>query len=124
MEDRIEAATYMMAVAGTGGKATFRNIRPEVLKSVINVLERMGTSIKSYENIMEVSAPRKLKSPGFVVTQPYPGFPTDCQPQLMTLLTCAEGLCTIREEIFESRFTHKKELVKMGANIEICRCAC
>lgn len=120
MEDRIEAATYMMAVAGTGGKATFRNIRPEVLKSVINVLERMGTSIKSYENIMEVSAPRKLKSPGFVVTQPYPGFPTDCQPQLMTLLTCAEGLCTIREEIFESRFTHKKELVKMGANIEIC----
>lgn len=120
MEDRIEAATYIMATAGTGGKTTFRNIRPEYLKSVLWVLERMGVYVKSWDNILEVSAPRSLKSPGFVVTEPYPGFPTDCQPQLMTLLTGARGISTIREEIFESRFTHKKELVKMGANIEIC----
>ena len=120
MEDRIEAATYMMAVAGTGGKATFRNIRPELLESVISVLERMGVRIKSYDNLMELAAPKRLKSPGFVVTAPYPGFPTDCQPQLLTLAACASGLTTIREEIFESRFTHKKELMKMGANIEIC----
>ena len=120
MEDRIEAATYLMAVAGTGGKATFRNIRHELLQSVISVLERMGVRIKSYDNLMELAAPERLKSPGFVVTEPYPGFPTDCQPQLLTLAACASGLTTIREEIFESRFTHKKELMKMGANIDIC----
>lgn len=120
MEDRVEAATYIMATAGTGGKVTFRNIRPELLKSVLSVLERMGVYIRSWEDILEINAPRMLKSPGFVVTEPYPGFPTDCQPQLMTLMTGAKGLSTIREEIFESRFTHKKELVKMGADIEIC----
>ncbi len=120
MEDRIEAATYMMGVAGTGGSATFRNIRPEFLKPVIGVLKGMGAEIKSYDNIIRVDGPERLKSPGFVITEPYPGFPTDCQPQLLTLVTCAAGLTTIREEIFESRFTHKKELVKMGANIEIC----
>ena len=120
MEDRIEAATYMMAVAGTGGKTTLRNIRGEFLQAVISVLERMGAEIKAYDNLIEIEAPKRLKSPGFVVTEPYPGFPTDCQPQLLTLASCAAGLTTIREEIFESRFTHKKELIKMGANIEIC----
>lgn len=120
MEDRIEAATYMMAVLGTGGKAAFRNIRPELMKSVFTVLERMGARIRASCDVVEVSAPRNLNGAGFVVTEPYPGFPTDCQPQLLTLATAAKGLTTIREEIFESRFTHKKELIKMGANIEIC----
>ncbi len=120
MEDRIEAATYMMAAAGTGGRITLRNIRAEFLRAVICVLERMGAVVKSCDNIIEIEAQKKLKSPGFVVTEPYPGFPTDCQPQLLTLTACAAGLTTIREEIFESRFTHKKELIKMGANIEIC----
>lgn len=64
--------------------------------------------------------PTLLYSPGIVVTAPYPGFPTDCQPQLLTLTAQAEGLTTIREEVFDSRFTHKKELMKMGANIETC----
>ena len=69
---------------------------------------------------MEVSCRKRLKSPGIVITQPYPGYPTDCQPQLMSLLSRAEGTATIREEIFENRFTHKKDLMKMGANIETC----
>ena len=80
----------------------------------------MGARIRTSCDVVEISAPRSLNGAGFVVTEPYPGFPTDCQPQLLTLATAAKGLTTIREEIFESRFTHKKELTKMGANIEIC----
>lgn len=120
MEDRIEAATYMAAVLGTGGRAVFRNIRAELLKPVLEIFLRMGAGLRTFDDAIELSAPRRLKSPGMIVTQPYPGFPTDFQPQLMTLVTAAEGRTMIREEIFENRFTHKKELVKMGANIEIC----
>lgn len=120
MEDRIEAATYMTAVLGTGGSAVFHNVTDKIMQSVLIVLERMGAHITSYDNAIEVSAPLKLTAAGRVATAPYPGFPTDCQPQLLTLATQAEGQTTICEEIFESRFTHKKELIKMGANIEIC----
>lgn len=120
VEDRIEAATYMAAVLATGGRAVFRNIRAELMESVLQVFQRMGGVIRSFANVIEVVSPEKLRSPGIVVTAPFPGFPTDCQPQLLTLCTEAQGLSTIREEVFESRFTHKKELVKMGANIEIC----
>ena len=120
IEDRIEAVTYMCAVLGTCGKAFFRNIRPEIIKSVLNVFKRMGAGIKCYDDGIEIWANRRLNSAGIVVTQPYPGFPTDCQPQLMTLCTTSKGLSTIREEIFESRFTHKNDLINMGADIETC----
>ena len=120
LEDRIEAATYMAAVMGTGGKAVFRNIRPNIMKNVLDVYERMGAEIRTTENMIEIWAPRILKSAGIVVTKPYPGFPTDCQPQLMTLCTKAKGLSTIREEVFENRFGHKNQLIKMGADIETC----
>ena len=118
MEDRIEAATYLMALAGTGGKGVLSGIRSIYLTSVLEVLEQMGCRIRSFEDRIALEAPRRLQSPGCVVTAPYPGFPTDCQPQLLTLAACAEGRTRIREEIFESRFSHKKELAKMGANIE------
>jgi len=120
MEDRIEAATYIMAAAGTGGRLVLRGIRPELLKEVLRAVERMGAAVHASGDIIEVISPRQLRSPGIVVTEPFPGFPTDCQPQLLTVSTVARGLTTIREEIFESRFTHKKELIKMGANIETC----
>jgi len=120
LEDRIEAATYMTAVLGTGGRAVFRNIRAELMKEVLRCFERMGAMVRNYENVIEVWSAGRLKSPGMIVTQPYPGFPTDCQPQLMTLCSAAKGLTTVREEIFESRFTHRKDLVKMGADIETC----
>lgn len=120
MEDRIEAATYMMTVLGTGGRAVFKNIRAELLTPVLDVFSHMGAEVRTFDDVIEIASPQLLKSAGMVVTQPYPGFPTDCQPQLLTLATAAEGMTMIREEIFESRFTHKKELVKMGANIEIC----
>ena len=120
LEDRIEAVTYMCAVLGTGGKAVFRNIRPSIIKDVLKTFERMGAVIRTHENMIEIWPSKMLKSPGIIVTQPYPGFPTDCQPQLMTLCAKAKGLTTIREEIFESRFTHKNDLINMGADIETC----
>lgn len=120
VEDRIEAATYMMAVLASGGRAVLRNIRAELLEDVLRVFRRMGAGIRSFDDVIEIIAPEELKSPGIVVTSPFPGFPTDCQPQLMALCTSADGLATIREEVFESRFAHKKELAKMGANIDIC----
>ena len=120
LEDRIEAATYMMAVLGTRGRGVFRNIRAEFISDVLNVFERMNANVRTYESNIEVWATDRLKSPGIVVTQPYPGFPTDCQPQLMTLASVSRGLTTIREEVFESRFTHKNDLLNMGADIETC----
>lgn len=120
LEDRIEAVTYMCAVLGTGGKAVFRNIRPSIIKEVIKTFEGMGAMVRTYENMIEIWPSKILKSPGIIVTQPYPGFPTDCQPQLMSLCTKAKGITTIREEIFESRFTHKNDLINMGADIETC----
>ena len=120
VEDRIEAATYMAAVMAAKGQAVFHNIRCELMKEVLKVYERMGAVVRSFGNAIEIIAPERIKSPGFVVTEPFPGFPTDCQPQLVTLCTGAGGLTTIREEVFDSRFTHKKELIKMGANIERC----
>lgn len=120
VEDRIEAATYLMAALGTGGHLLLANARAELLQEVLTVLQRMGAEIRSCEDLIELRAPRRLQSPGIVITAPYPGFPTDCQPQLVSLAAAAAGLTTVREEIFENRFTHKKELAKMGADIEIC----
>ena len=120
LEDRIEAATYMAAVIGTGGRAVFRNIRAGYISEILKCFESMGAAVRAYENTIEVWACGRLKSPGMIITQPYPGFPTDFQPQILTLSTVAKGLTTIREEVFESRFTHKNDLLKMGADIEIC----
>ncbi len=120
LEDRIEAATYMAAVIGTGGRAVFRNIRAEYICEILKCFDKMGAAVRTYENTIEVWGCGSLRSPGMVITQPYPGFPTDFQPQLLTLCTVARGLTTIREEVFESRFTHKNDLLKMGADIEIC----
>ena len=120
MGDRIEAATYMMALAGTGGEGILTGAQSLYVSPVTEVMERMGVHIRSWEDRIQVSSRGSLKSPGIVITQPYPGFPTDCQPQLMSLVSRAEGITTIREEIFENRFTHKKDLMKMGANIETC----
>lgn len=110
----------MAAVIGTGGRAVFRNIRAEYISEILKCFESMGAAVRAYENTIEVWACGRLKSPGMIITQPYPGFPTDFQPQILTLSTVAKGLTTIREEVFESRFTHKNDLLKMGADIEIC----
>lgn len=120
MEDRIEAATYLMALAGTGGEGVLTGVRSVYLDEVLSTLKTMGCRIRTFEDRIALSAPARLKSPGSITTAPYPGFPTDCQPQLLTLAAAADGTARIREEIFENRFSHKKDLMKMGANIETC----
>lgn len=120
IEDRIEAATYIAAAIGTGGKIVLRNIRENLVKPFIKTVEKMGAIVKCSSDIIEAVSPKYLKSAGFIVTEPFPGFPTDCQPQILTLATQCKGLTTVREDVFESRFAHKNDLVKMGANIEIC----
>ena len=75
LEDRIEAATYMAAVIGTGGRAVFRNIRAEYISEILKCFESMGAAVRAYENTIEVWACGRLKSPGMIITQPYPGFP-------------------------------------------------
>jgi len=116
--DRIEAGTYIIAAALTKGRLIIKNIDPKIISTEINLLHKMGVNIIKRKNYIIVSRSKKLKSAN-VRTQPYPGFPTDLQAQIMVLMTNAEGVSTIKEDIFENRFMHVSELRRMGAKIEI-----
>ena len=116
--DRIEAGTYLIAGALTGNKITINKVFPKILKNEINILKKMGVFISSSKNSISVRNSQKLKKIN-VSTKPYPGFPTDLQAQLMVLMTQANGLSQIKENIFENRFMHVPELKRMGAQIEI-----
>ena len=116
--DRIEAGTYMIAAAITNGILKIKNINPKIMSAEINLLKKMGVNIIKKENFMTVSCPKRLKSVS-LITKPYPGFPTDLQAQIMVLMTKAEGVSKIKENIFENRFMHVSELRRMGAQIEI-----
>lgn len=121
MPDRIEAGTYMIASAATGGKVFIRNIVPSHVFSLIELLYNIGCKIEIYHNAVYVeSTKRKLDTLGgiSVRTLPYPGFPTDLQAPLTSLLSVTSGASVIEETIFENRFKHVPELVKMGADIE------
>ena len=115
--DRIEVGTYIIAAALTKGKLKIKNINPKIMLTEIRLLRRMGVNIVIKKNFILVSRLKKLKSIN-VVTEPYPGFPTDLQAQIMVLMTKAEGISIIKENIFENRFMHVSELRRMGANIE------
>ena len=117
--DQIEAGTFMFAAAITKGDVTVKNVIPKHLESISAKLLEIGCEIEESDDAVRVVAAKPLTHT-HVKTLPYPGFPTDCQPQLMSIAAAADGLTTIREEIFESRFTHKKDLIKMGADIETC----
>ncbi|MEG1163261.1 MAG: UDP-N-acetylglucosamine 1-carboxyvinyltransferase [Anaerovoracaceae bacterium] len=119
MGDRIEAATYLMAAAGTKGCLEVNHINPRYLMPVTTALEKMGCKIIKTENKIVLQGPEKLKSCGQITTGPYSQYPTDCQPQLMSLCSVAKGKSVITETIFENRFAHGIELNKMGGNIEI-----
>ena len=116
--DRIETGTYIIAAALTKGKLKIKNINPKIMLTEIRLLNKMGVDIIKKKNYIVVSRSKKLKSVN-VVTKPYPGFPTDLQAQIMVLMTKAEGVSTIKENIFENRFMHVSELRRMGAKIEI-----
>ena len=117
--DRIEAGTFMVAGAITGGAVELVDCRPDHLTAVIEKLEETGITIeRNRPDACRVTAPRRLQ-PRDVTTMEYPGFATDMQAQYMALMTQAHGGSTITETIFESRYMHASELVRMGASIRI-----
>ena len=116
--DRIEAASYMAAVVAAKGKAIIRNVFPNHLNSVTSKLTAMGASINLIEPCtIEVSNYSRPKAVD-LVTQPYPGFPTDLQSPFMSILTIAEGISVINESIYENRFRQVGELRRMGADVQ------
>ena len=116
--DRIEAGTYLIAGSLLSKKIIIKQINPNYLKCEIETLKKMGIKLLVTKNSIEVSKSKKLKKIN-LSTKPYPGFPTDLQAQLMVLMTQANGLSKIKENIFENRFMHVPELRRMGANIKI-----
>ncbi len=116
--DRIEAGTYIIAAALTNGRIKITNIDPKVISTEISLLNRMKIKIIKKKNYVIVTCPKKISGIK-VKTQPYPGFPTDLQAQIMVLMTKAEDVSMIRENIFENRFMHVSELRRMGAHIEV-----
>lgn len=119
LPDRIETGTFAMAVAATGGDVTLEGARLGDLKTALEILANTGTSIQETETGVRVSRNGGGIAPVSVETEPFPGFPTDLQAQLMALLTRASGTSVIRETIFENRFMHVQELVRLGADIQL-----
>ena len=116
--DRIEAGTLLVAGAITGGDVTVTNAAPRHLSGLLAKLEEAGVLVETGEDRIRCRGPER-PCPTDVITSPYPGFPTDMQAQMMTLLGLADGLSRITETIFENRFMHAAELNRMGARIEI-----
>ena len=116
--DRIEAATYMLAAAITGGDILFKNVLGSHIRPVIAKLIEIGAKVEEIEDddMIRVKASKKLKSTS-IKTLPYPGFPTDVQSQFMALMTVCNGESSVVETVFENRFMHVDELKKMGAAI-------
>ncbi|TZE81306.1 UDP-N-acetylglucosamine 1-carboxyvinyltransferase [Calorimonas adulescens] len=116
--DRIEAGTYMIAAAMTGGRVVIRNVEIEHLKPIVAKLTEAGVAIDINENEIVVDGRRGIRHVD-VKTLPYPGFPTDLQPQMMAMLSIAQGTSIVIETVFENRFQHVPELKRMGADIKI-----
>ncbi|MDP3087472.1 MAG: UDP-N-acetylglucosamine 1-carboxyvinyltransferase [Methylotenera sp.] len=116
--DRIEAGTYMVAAAMTGGEVKLLNARADLLDAVIEKLRDAGATVTSDANSITVKSDGKLKAVN-IRTAPHPAFPTDMQAQFMALNTVAEGVAKVTETIFENRFMHVQEMQRMGADISI-----
>ena len=116
MFDRIEAGTYLIAAAITEGNLKIKNIIPDIIKTEINILRKIGSKILIKKNEINIIGNKKIRSLK-IKTSPYPGFPTDLQAQIMVLLCKANKSSTIKENIFENRFMHVAELNRMGAKI-------
>jgi len=116
--DQIEAGTYMAAVAGTGGEITLTNVIPKHLDCISAKLIEMGVEIEEGEDYVTVRRTEPL-SHANIKTQPYPGFPTDMQPQVSTVLAIANGTSVITEGVWDNRYKYVNELRKMGAEIQV-----
>ena len=118
MFDRIEAGTYLIAAAITEGNLKIKNIDPNIIKTEINILKKIGMKIIIKKNELQIIGNKNIKNIN-IITAPYPGFPTDLQAQMMVLLCKANKKSIIKENIFENRFMHVSELNRMGAQISI-----
>ncbi|MDO5337582.1 MAG: UDP-N-acetylglucosamine 1-carboxyvinyltransferase [Eubacteriales bacterium] len=116
--DQIEAGTFMFAAAATGGDIMVRNVIPKHLEATTAKLEEIGCEVEEFDDAVRVRAGRKLCRT-HVKTLPYPGYPTDMQPQIAVTLSIAEGTSIVTESIFENRFKYADELTRMGANIKV-----
>jgi UDP-N-acetylglucosamine 1-carboxyvinyltransferase len=114
--DRIETGTFMAAAALTGGRVTITHCEPKHVGAVVDKMRQVGAAITVQGRTLTVEGPEKLHSTD-VMTQPYPGFPTDMQAQFMVMMSVADGVSVISETIFENRFIHVSELQRMGADI-------
>jgi UDP-N-acetylglucosamine 1-carboxyvinyltransferase len=114
--DRIELGTYLIAGALVGKKIIFDKINPEIINAEIKIMKKMGVRMKIEKRRITVFESKKLNSTN-VKTEPYPGFPTDLQAQIMVLMSKASGTSKVKESIFENRFMHVPELKRMGAKI-------
>jgi UDP-N-acetylglucosamine 1-carboxyvinyltransferase len=119
LPDRIEAGTYLLAAAITGGRVRARNARPEHLDAVLAKLEEAGAKVVRGDNFIEVDMGGRRPRAVDIRTAPHPGFPTDMQAQFAALNTVADGVGTIVETIFENRFMHMLEMRRMGAEIRL-----
>ncbi len=119
LPDRIEAGTYAMAVAMTGGEVQLAGARPELLQAALDVLVEAGVTVTPNNEGIRIARNGAGISPVTVTTAPFPGFPTDLQAQLMALMTRAKGSSHITETIFENRFMHVQELARFGARITL-----
>ena len=116
--DRIEAGTYMVAAAMTGGEVKLNNVQEHLLDAVIEKLREAGAKVTCEKNSITVKSDGKLKAVN-IRTAPHPAFPTDMQAQFMALNTVAEGVSKVTETIFENRFMHVQEMQRLGASIDI-----
>lgn len=116
--DRIEAGTYMVAVASAGGDVMVENVVPSHLQPVIAKLREAGVTVEEYDDKIRIVSDGTIKAVD-IKTLPYPGFPTDMQAQFMAMLSKAEGTSIINETIFENRFMHANEMSRMGLNVKV-----
>jgi UDP-N-acetylglucosamine 1-carboxyvinyltransferase len=116
--DRIEAGTYILAGVATRSSIAVEGARPDHLEFFLEKLRQAGGQFEIGDGVIVVAQEQRLKGID-VPTMPYPGFPTDLQPQMMAALATADGLSIITENVFENRFLHADELVRMGADIDI-----
>lgn len=116
--DQIEAGTFMAAAAATHGKITIKNVIPKHLESITAALRKIGVSVEEFDDSVRVWTTGTLECTK-IKTMPHPGFPTDMQPQISTVLTLAPGTSVVKDEIFTARFRYASELRRMGADVTV-----
>ncbi|MDC9701060.1 MAG: UDP-N-acetylglucosamine 1-carboxyvinyltransferase [Alphaproteobacteria bacterium] len=119
LPDRVEAGTYALATVAASGNVLLRNARPELMETVFDTMRQAGAQVNIVDEGVRIQHDGSLLRPVNVHTHPFPGFPTDLQAQLMALMTLSGGTSRICETIFENRFMHVNELLRLGANISL-----